>query len=51
MLLANETVAPRFFWQRYRLLYRTHDNPDTERKFSSCNVYQTILDTSLKYQR
>ena len=31
MLIANETIAEDFFWQQVPFVYRTHDNPDSEK--------------------
>lgn len=39
MLIANETVAQDYFWQELPFVYRTHDNPDTE-KSKIRNLYQ-----------
>ena len=50
MLAANETVAESFFWQEMPFVYRTHDNPDSE-KIRSLSVFINSFGYSLKSAR
>ncbi len=47
MLAANETVAEDFFWQEMPFVYRTHDNPDSE-KIRSLAIFINNFGYSLK---
>lgn len=47
MLAANETVAEDYFWQEMPFVYRTHDNPDSE-KIRSLAIFINNFGYSLK---
>ncbi len=47
MLIANETVAEHFHWMELPFLYRTHDNPDSE-KISKLSTFIRNFGYSIK---
>ena len=47
MLLANETVAEDYFWQEIPFVYRTHENPDTE-KIQKLGIFINNFGYSIK---
>ena len=47
MLIANETVAEHFHWLELPFLYRTHDNPDSE-KISKLSTFIRNFGYSIK---
>lgn len=47
MLIANETVAEHFHWMELPFLYRTHDNPDSE-KVSKLSTFIRNFGYSIK---
>ena len=47
MLLANETVAEDFFWQDVPFVYRSHENPDSE-KIQKLGIFINNFGYSIK---
>ncbi|WP_455717627.1 ribonuclease R [Anaerosporobacter sp.] len=47
MLLANETIAEDYFWQELPFVYRTHENPDTE-KIQKLGIFINNFGYSIK---
>lgn len=47
MLLANETIAEDYFWQEIPFVYRTHENPDTE-KIQKLGIFINNFGYSIK---
>jgi len=47
MLITNETVAERFFWQEVPFLYRIHEDPD-ETKITSLKEFLRLFGYNLK---
>ncbi len=50
MLMANETVAQHFYWQELPFIYRTHENPDSE-KIMQLGTFIRNYGYSLKISR
>lgn len=50
MLVANETVACDYFWQEQPFVYRTHDNPDTE-KISKLSTFINNFGYAIKLKQ
>lgn len=47
MLICNETVAEEFFWQERPFVYRTHENPDSE-KIQKLGIFINNFGYSIK---
>lgn len=47
MLLANETIAEDYFWQEIPFVYRTHENPDSE-KIQKLGIFINNFGYSIK---
>lgn len=47
MLLANETIAEDYYWQELPFLYRTHENPDSE-KIQKLGIFINNFGYSIK---
>uniref|UniRef100_UPI00286F2C7A ribonuclease R n=1 Tax=Anaerosporobacter sp. TaxID=1872529 RepID=UPI00286F2C7A len=47
MLLANETIAEDYFWQELPFVYRTHENPDSE-KIEKLGIFINNFGYSIK---
>ncbi|WP_167954768.1 ribonuclease R [Anaerosporobacter faecicola] len=47
MLIANETIAEDYFWQELPFVYRTHENPDSE-KIEKLGIFINNFGYSIK---
>ena len=47
MLIANETIAEDYFWQEIPFVYRSHENPDTE-KIQQLGIFINNFGYSIK---
>lgn len=50
MLIANETIAEDYFWQEIPFVYRSHENPDSE-KIQQLGIFINNFGYSIKINR